>query len=205
MKNEMIPPELKGKNTNLEHVVECQSPKEAEQVIRRALARMLDPSTWYQLAGSKGAEFALTDQEGVDKKGPAIKGDFVKIDIPGPGPASGKGYDWVVVEYIEEIKNPGADEESAGLKVRASRPPFPAVNNIAHFFDKDATSSFIVHRKGNKVTASYHGRNEMPNTSTGKIADNIRNALVAVGAIAGISEVQWSALIKGFLGEQEKD
>ena len=65
------------------------------------------------------------------------------MDIPGPGPSGGSGYDWVRVEKIE-----------------------------------------------------------VPNTATEKGGDNVRNALIASGAIAGLSEAQWTALIKGLLSAE---
>jgi len=57
----------------------------------------------------------------------------------------------------------------------------------------------LVSRNNNEVTASYYGRNETPNTDTGNIGTNVRNALVAFGAFAGLSELQWNSLIKAFL------
>ena len=88
------------------------------------------------------------------------------------------------------------------MKVRPCGDPRSAVTNTAHFFGEDASSTFLIERNGDKVTAFYHGRNEVPNTSTPKWGDNVRNALVASGAIVGLSEAQWSALCKGFLAEE---
>ena len=91
------------------------------------------------------------------------------------------------------------------MKLRASGKPGEEGESAAHFFKEDATSSFVIHRKGNKVTASYHGRNEVPNTDTDKTIDNIRNSMVAMGALAGLSELQWSRIIKGFLSNDVTD
>ncbi|MEO8763533.1 MAG: hypothetical protein ABI416_04560 [Ginsengibacter sp.] len=199
MENELVPPETKGKNTDLENSVELDTKEEAMFTFKKACNRMLNPAAWHNLCGPASAEFTLTGDKGGEEYRLAAKGDYFKIDIPGPGPSAGDGYDWVRVEFLEEIDNPGNDEESCGMKLRASAAPNTAGNDTAHFFNEDATSSFIIHRKGNKVTASYHGRNEAPNNATGKITDNIRNSMIAMGAFAFLSELQWSALIKGFL------
>ena len=199
MENEMVPPEIKGKNTDLERCFEAATVEAAISIYKMASERMLDPFCWHKLCGPASAEFALMDEKGEPIDGPAKRGDHLRIDIPGPGTATGGGYDWVRVEFIEEISNPAKDEESCGMKVRAASAPGKEQKDTAHFFKTDATSSFIVHRSQNRVTASYHGRNEIPNTSTGNTADNIRNTMVAMGAIAGFSEVQWSTLTKGFL------
>jgi hypothetical protein len=65
-----------------------------------------------------------------------------------------------------------------------------------------ATSSYIIERNGDIVTARYHGRNEISNIATASTLDNIRNATIAVGASIGLSEVQWSALLKGLLSAE---
>jgi hypothetical protein len=56
-------------------------------------------------------------------------------------------------------------------------------------------------RTCDKVTAFYHGRRVVPNTSPIKWTDNVRNACVAAGAVVGLSEVQRPALLKGFSAE----
>lgn len=199
MENEMVPPKIKGKNTDLESCVVAATIEEALSIYKMALHRMLNPSGWHKLCGPASAEFELVNDKGEVLNVPAKKGDRLRIDIPGPGTAAGSGYDWVRVELINTVNNPAKDEESCGIKVRAANAPGGPPKDTAHFFEGDATSSFIVHRSRNKVTASYHGRNEIPNTATGNPADNIRNTMVAMGAIAGFSEVQWTALVRGFL------
>lgn len=202
MEDKLIPLETTGKNTNLETSVLLDTKEEAELTFTRAYNRMLNPAVWHKLCGPASAEFMLTNDHAKEESRLAKEGDFFKIDIPGPGPSKGEGYDWVKVELIEDRKYPAEDEERAGMKLRAAAPPTKNENETAHFFNRDATSSFLLGRKGNKITASYHGRNEVPNTDTENTADNIRNSMVAMGAIAGLSELQWSTLLKGFLEKE---
>ena len=73
---------------------------------------------------------------------------------------------------------------------------------MAHFLSDDATSTFIISRKNNTITASVHGRNEKPNTEAAGLLDKIRNAIVGTTAVAGISKIQWKLLVKGLLDEE---
>lgn len=200
--SELIPVNTKGKETDLDHSVSLPDKEQALDCFRRAYKRLLNPPVWHELSGALSADFVLTDEKGEELERLLLEGDYIRINIPGPGNATGDGYDWVKVETVEDKTNADAEEERLGIKVRACDNPTNANNNTAHFFKSDATSSFIIHRNGNTVTASYHGRNEVPNTKTDKTTDNVRNAMVATGAIAGLSELQWSALIKGFLSEE---
>lgn len=202
MEKEMIPPETEGKNTNLENSVVLNSKEEAMYTFKRACNRMLNPVIWHKLCGPASAEFMLAASNGEEENRLAREGDYFRIDIPGPGPSAGNGYDWVRVELIEDYANPGLDTESCGMKLRASAQPGRDEYDTAHFFRKEATSSFIICRKGNTVVASYHGRNEVPNTSTNKTTDNLRNVIISMGAFAGLSEMQWSVLIKSFLEKE---
>lgn len=202
MENEIIPPGIKGKNTNLESSIDAGTNEEALDTFKRAYKRMLNPAIWHKLCGRVSAEFKLVGENVDDPQRLAHEGDYFRIDIPGPGPAAGDGYDWVKVESIVDHADPGGPAENYGMRLRAASPPHKKGTDTAHFFKEDATSSFIIQRTGNKVTASYHGRNEIPNSDTSKTSDNIRNSIVAMGAFAGLSELQWSAIIKGFLEKE---
>ena len=54
-------------------------------------------------------------------------------------------------------------------------------------------------RRGRIVTASVYGRNEKTNDEHDGIFDIIRNTIVAVTAILGLSKSQWKSLVKGIL------
>jgi hypothetical protein len=163
---------------------------------------MLNVNIWHKLSGFASAEFQLKDEQGMASHRLAEIGDYFQIDIPGPGPSAGDGYDWVQVEAIEDHSDPDAEDESYGMRVRACKNPNKGGDDTAHFFTSDATSTFIIERKGNTVSVSYHGRNEVLNTDMNKLKDTVRNVIVGAGAMAGISELQWSRLIKSFLEEE---
>lgn len=203
MKADIVPANIKGKNTDLQHSVTLPTREEAVKCFNRAHKRLLNPPLWHELCGVLSASFMLIAEDGYDPHRLAEVDDYFRIDTPGPGNIAGNGYDWVRVEAIEDETNAEGEEESFAIRVRASQnPDNKKTTDTAHFFEQSATSSFVITRAGNEVTAFYHGRNELPNTHTDKTTDNVRNALVAFGGFAGLSEAQWYALIKGLLQEE---
>lgn len=194
-----IPPQEKGKQSDTIEKIEAPDPETAARIFREAKERLFDVSNWGTISKGISASFVLTDSQGNKKQGPPLEGDHFRIDIPGPGPSAGGGYDWVKVELVED--GPG-DREQVTIRVRPSADPRKK-EGTAHFFKDDATSSFIVKREDNTVYAEVHGRNEEPNTTSEKITDKIRNTVTGIGAGAGLSTLQWQKLVKGILGSKE--
>ncbi len=195
------PAQKKGKFVDAEHFVEEATVEEAIVTYNRACARMLNPPVWEQLTAGKNVTFKLATNNEDEVQRLAYVGDYFKIDLPGPGSVTGEGYDWVKVETIEENTAPDA-EDSLAMRLRACSNPHRAEGGVAHFFNEDATSTFIVRRKVNRVSFSYHGRNESANTSELPMLDKMRNAVVALGAEAGLSAVFWSGLVKAMLQKE---
>jgi len=199
--DEATPENEKGKFVDKEEFVVENSEEEAIVTYNRACARLLNPPIWEQLTPGLNASFAIS-VPGEDKVERLLQtGDYMSIDIPGPGSAAGEGYDWVKVETIEENTVPNVSDSMA-VRLRACTNPNTPDADIAHFFDENATSTFVVKRNGTTVTFSYHGRNEVPNTSNVKVLDKLRNAVVALGAEAGLSALFWKALAKGMLQKE---
>lgn len=197
----MVPVQEVGKALDLHYSVNAADRMEAKEIFLQASARLSDPSGWQQLTGAAGPVFKRIGKDELQPTGALQKNDFIRIDIPGPGTAAGKGYDYVQVEKLEMQVDVTA-EESVGLQLRACSNPFDKEQETAHFFTAAATSTFIISRKGNTITAYYYGRNEIPNATDVGLTDKIRNTVVAAGAKAGGSEWQWTAFIKGLLQSQ---
>ena len=200
----IIPKQKTGKETNTEYQLNVASSDEARQLFRIASERLLNVNDWEKLCGIATADFKLTDQNGNEVKRHAQENDFFKIDIPGPGSHTGRGYDWVRIEKISKTLDLENDCESLAIRVRPAPNPKTPGNKVAHFFNERATSSFIVERQGTSVRAGVHGRNEKPNTVINNITDKIRNFIIAVSALAGISTVQWQNLSKGLIEGEKK-
>ena len=202
MKNDtttqIIPQNISGKALDIEHYVVEDTIDEAYIMFDCACKKLLNPASWQSLTNMLSTKFTLFSEDKSDTKKLVCENDYLSIDIPGPGSTVGNGLDWVKVELIQQNMEADCDA-SIAMQLRASKNPLTKANNIAHFFNDDATSTFIIKRVGKKIIASYHGRNEMANTADVPLVDKVRNKLVATGAEAGLSDLYWEALIKGFL------
>lgn len=199
MTTDIVPEQKEGKHNDLYCRLTMPTDTEADILFSEGCRRLLAPNKWHEICGPLSASFTLMDEWGVQLDREPRENDYIRIDLPGPGPASGEGYDWVIVEALEHGANKAGSEAICAMRVRPVSPPQAEKADPAHFFKSTATSTFMVRRTGNLLEASYHGRNELPNTVTDKKLDNVRNAVVASGAMAGFSELQWQALIDAFL------
>ena len=195
----IIPRQKKGSETGAKAIAELTNKAEAMALFKLAKSRLLDINSWDELCGLASATFELTDKAGNKISGPPEIGNLIRIDLPGPGTISGEGYDWVRIEAMEDNSDPENDEESFAFRARPVKSPVSDDDAPSHFYTDDATSSFIIVRRGTKIIASEQGRNEKPNTDTDKIVDKVRNAVVATGAKNGLAYPQWKALMEGLL------
>lgn len=202
--DKLVPEKKEGKNNEVEESARCDSRIDAKKKFDNAVDKLLDINSWQQIAKTSGAsaEFRLMDRRGESLEKVAKEGDYIRIDVPGPGPKAGSGFDWVRIEKIIDQRNPDAENEMFGLKVRACTEPATDEKDTAHFFTEEATSTFIIERRGDTVYSKYIGRNEVINTET-NTPDKIRNSLIGLAAKFGFSEIQWKTLIKGFLDQNE--
>lgn len=169
-----------------------ENEEQAKAFFDIAKERLLNVNNWHQITGVLSAKFQLIDKEGHEVNRKVQKGDYFKIDIPGPGSEAGQGYDWVCVEDLKEVA--GQQVDSVGLRVRPASNPFSKDESIAHFYSEDSTSTFIVTREGNNVSATIYDRNTKPNTDSEGILDKIRHVAAGIGAIMGLSKIQWKGL-----------
>ncbi|MEJ7767530.1 MAG: hypothetical protein WKF89_06945 [Chitinophagaceae bacterium] len=196
-----IPSQETGAKTDTHHSVTTKSLEEAKELFLRVKDRLQDVNRWNEFCGKASAKFELTDHEGHSVTRKPQKGDHFKINVPAPGTETGDGRDWVMIEEIEDKSDSNASTEAFVIRVRPAQNPETPDHDTAHFFKDVATSSFAVQREDMKVTASVHGRNEVPNIKTENFIDNARNVLVALGAMVGLSNPQWKSLVKGLFEE----
>lgn len=198
---DIVPEQQTGSESNTEAVEVLADSSSAKSFYTIVKNRLLNVNNWHYYAGKLTAAFKLTDARGKEVKRSVQKGDYFKIDIPGPGSTTGEGYDWVQIEAIEEQNR--EDTDSIVIRVRPASNPQNDRPDVAHFFSDEATSSFLVKREGNKVIAAVYGRNEKPNTDAGKVVDKARNAAVATGAVTAFSKLQWKSLVTGLLKRED--
>lgn len=197
-----IPEQHEGSKMDIHAQTDFTDVAEARRFYATAKKRLLEAFRWYEICEVPVSTFILTDSEGNEVKRYIQEGDYLKIDIPGPGTSTGDGYDWVQVESVFE-ENTG-DMELTAITVRPSSNPVDINARTAHFFKESATSTFQVKRIGLQVHAEVHGRNEQPNTDTDQLTDNIRNTLVGWSAKLGMSYPQWKSLVTGLVDKENK-
>jgi hypothetical protein len=200
MKLGIVPKQKEGIKSDTGHSVTCLSEKEAAEKFQSSANRLLNINEWHHFAGRLTADFRLTDRNGKPVNRLAGLGDYFRINIPGPGSATGKGYDWVKIETIDDHRDPTGAKEEVSFRVRPAANPTTIEKDTAHFFSNRATSTFSVTRNKKTITAAVRGRNESPNIRSNRSVDKLRNAVVATGAISGLAKLQWKKLVKGILG-----
>jgi hypothetical protein len=194
-----VPVQEKGTKKDIGHTVKAADENDAKKLFMIARNRLVNVNEWHEYSRPVTGVFKVVDASGNEVNRTVEKGDYFKIDLPAPGNNEGTGHDWVHVEAIDEKGDPNGSYESVVIRVRPSPNPTSEGNDTAHFFNEEATSSFVLERNGLEVTAAVFGRNEVPNTDASNLIDKVRNAVVGTTAILGFSNVQWKNLVKGLL------
>lgn len=200
MKPKMIPGvplQKEGGFHDTESQKYCNEYELAEQKFLILKERFFSINQWQKYSGENTADFRLYNSDGEPlERSPEI-GDYIRIDIPGPGEAEAKGYDWVeVVNIFHQM----ADQFECFL-VTCSPSKIPGNkenSHIAHFYSDEATSTFLISRNGKEIKAAIYGRNESPNFNA-RFIDKLRNIMVGLGGMMGVSKIQWKALSDGLL------
>lgn len=193
--NDLVPPQLVGSQMDAVEERKLNTLIQAQDFFAAAEKRLLAVNEWGKISGL--SDFKVFTPDGKEAMRSAQKGDFIRIDIPGPGPLSGDGFDWVMVEEIKSEH--GGDQEMISMCVRPCPSPLNKDKEVAHFLKNHATSTFIIRRDRITVWAEEHGRNEQANVSDGNLIDRARNLVVGFSAKLGLSYPQWKLLVKGLL------
>lgn len=198
----IIPEQFKGQELEVEASQVLNDETAAQTLYEAARKKLLDVNNWNKIAGAITAQFQIIDEKGEEVTREVKKGDYLRINIPGPGSKEGDGYDWVLVEELKEINN--GSLQSIGFRVRPNENPFSEKNETAHFYSKEATSSFIIIRENSKLISWIVDRNLLPNTESGSLVDKVRDVVVGVSAIAAFSNVQWQGLADGLIENEDE-
>lgn len=195
----IIPAQKTGKAIDATSERTFLNEEEARSFFRVAKKRLQHVNEWHGVSGKLLAAFKLFSNEGAPINREPSKGDYFRIDIPGPGSKSGDGYDWVKIEAIESSES--ADAEMFGFRVRPAENPAKkdVKGDTAHFYSLESTSTFVVSRTGNQVTAAIYDRNIKPNTDTKETLDQVRDAIIGTAGLLGFSKIQWQQLTDGLM------
>ncbi len=192
-----VPAQYTGEEIEVQSTLQLYNSIEAKDFYESVKNRLLNVNEWHYIAGILSAKFNIVDAKGFATDRPVQKGDFLKIDIPGPGSSEGGGYDWVCVENKIDIEE--GQLSVTGFTVRPSFNPCGDKNTIAHFYSSASTSSFIVVRFDAEIKAMIFDRNLKPNDIANSITDRLRDTAVGLSAILSFSRVQWQNLANGLL------
>ena len=198
----IIPAQYTGNEIEALAEVELQNENDAKHFYQIAKERLLNVNNWHAVAGLVSATFQLVDAGGNVAGRKCHKGDYLRIDIPGPGSTEGDGYDWVSVEEVKEVTT--ENMQSIGFRVRPSQNPLGTKNETAHFYGEESTSNFIVTRENTKISAWIIDRNIKPNVEARSLTDKIRDTSVGISAIGFFSKIQWQNLANGLIKQEEK-
>ncbi|MGO1788343.1 MAG: hypothetical protein ACTHZ7_14825 [Sphingobacterium sp.] len=196
-----IPEQFIGKEVNASRSITLNTPQEATDFFNIVRNRLLDVGNWYRTAKLPLSTFELVSSPGsVDVSSVRI-GDYIKINIPGPGPSNPEHVDYVRVEDITETEEQGV--HALTITLRPSTEPTAAIDSdVQHFFSGVSTSTLQILRDEKTITASYFGRNEVVNTDVASFSDKVRNVIVGWAAKLGLSFPQWDALVSGMVDDK---
>lgn len=194
---ENIPKQRKGATTDVSSKIKLDTEELAIEHFQTVKKRFMAMNNWELYAGEEKAEFSVRDKDGKIVLAEPKVGDYFCIKTPGLHNRTGDGFDWVQIEHIEEESE--AHRECVYIRVRPCANPTKPDEHVAHFFDPEATSNFVIKREGRTVIAEVHGRNEIPNTDNVGMLEKVRNQIVALGGMLIASEVQWKGLTSGII------
>lgn len=190
-----IPEQKVGKALDYSRQLTLPDDSSAYNRYREIVAKMLDVNGWQKIAEGISGEFVIVNENNEIQDRRVKKYDFIRIDIPGPGAPSGGGYDWVQVTALDQTDH--QHKRKTFISLQPCPDPRTMDEHSAHFFKKYTSSNIVIKQEDNRVTLQYAGRNEVINSETEHLMDNIRNFLVGIGAKMGASYPQWKALIDG--------
>lgn len=194
----LVPEQIKGAYHDTESRKDFLMPELAAQKFDLLKQRFFSINYWKDYCDGLSSEFKLYDEAGLYVERKPQKGDFIRIDIPGPGDLKSNGYDWVQIVMIDD--QPYNDEIERHIIIcKPSRKPDGKSDRIAHFYSAESSSAFVISRGQNYIKVGVYGRNEIPNTKKSGLWGKIRNFLVSLGGFTRLTKIQWKSLSDGLL------
>ncbi|MFY1046675.1 hypothetical protein [Chryseobacterium sp. GP-SGM7] len=189
-----VPKHIKGSFHDTESKKEVGNSHDLDLQFTILKKRFLSINQWRDYCKESKTDFRLCDSAGKYVERFPQLGDYIRIDIPGPGGTEGRSFDWVQITSID-LANP----DVVIIQCRPSKDPVKEnTRKIAHFYSHIATSTFIISKEKNGIKAGIYGRNEYPNLKSG-FFNSVRNIMIAIGGMLGFSKIQWECLTKGLV------
>lgn len=160
--------------------------------------RFCNINHWKDYCGKMSADYKLFDHNGSFIDRAPVEGDFMRIDIPGPGDPEAKGFDWVEIVKVDN-RCYGDELERYLISCRPSKSPDTRNSHIVHFYSEESTSTLVISRGKNYIKIGIYGRNEVANFSKTGFLGKIRNFLISLGGFTKATKLQWKSLADGLL------
>jgi len=193
-----VPTQQRGSHLDVQKECQFRDPQETMESFELLKARFFSINHWKEICGGMSADFRLFDQSGVYVDRMPQEGDFIRVDIPGPGDIYEKGFDWVRIVKIDERIYDGQLERYLIL-CRPSSAPNSKKNHVAHFYSPQSSSSFLIERGATYIKAGVYGRNELPNYAHTGLMGKIRNFFIYLGGAMRMTKMQWKSLVEGLM------
>ncbi len=197
LKLPIIPEQIKGDSHDVVSMVCTNSIDSAAFLYNETVERLKSVNLWYSYSDKVKAKFTLIHSETELETNALTKENLIRIEIPGPGTISGKGYDWTRIIDIQDDET--IDVPFFALTIKPCSPPNADKEITAHFYKHNASNTLIIRRIGNCVYAEAHGRNEIVNISEAPLIDSIRNMGINLGSKVGLGSMNWLGLTKALL------
>jgi len=185
-----IPEQKKGSFHDTESRKVFDDQESASKAFEVLKNRFLSVNLWKDYCNYKSAEFKLYDSNGNQVNRIPKENDLIRIDIPGPGNPESKGYEWVKITSISAQLLTVGEIENLIINCVPATIPNQKTSHIAHFYSQKSSSTFKISKGSKYIKIGIYGRNETPNMST-NLAGKVRNLLIALGGMFGISKLQW--------------
>ena len=193
-----VPPQNSGAYHDTESLKNIVDPGLVVQKFEILKERFFSVNNWKDYCGKDSADFKLFDSAGSYKDRIPEEGDFIRIDIPGPGDIKAKGYDWVEIVLIDDDYS-GDELERYLICCRPSKIPGSNGDHISHFYSQESSSTFVISRGQNFIKTAVYGRNEIPNYKKTGFLGRIRNFLISMGGYTQFTKIQWKSYTNGLL------
>ncbi len=203
MKYPKIPQNLKGNSHDVVSMKCVDTLESADSYFKTVVERLISVKDWCSYSDKVKTKFVIINSDTAQETNEFDTGNMIRIEIPGPGTASGKGYDWTKIIDITTNKD-DAELPFFAMTLKPCSPPNANNEVIAHFYKEKSSNTFVIRRIGDCIYAEVHGRNETINISDVPLLDSIRNIGINMGTKIGLGGLNWLALTEGLLVEPPK-
>lgn len=160
--------------------------------------RLLDINNWYKYTSITNLNFQIFSEDKNPIERFLLKDDLIRIEFLKDNSLPIFDIvmnDWVIVEKINEFEN----ESYKCFILQLAPYQSNSCKEMKHFYNSEASNTFILLKENDKVTLSIHGRNEYPNFRSKSKLSIFRNIMMANLGIIGVDRFLWDKFAENLL------